>query len=213
MNKIIIIIAEQKNFQSVFSLQIVSRGSMHYIFYHLYLLSNLIEFSDGSGNEVLGGSKLKRAARKVVNVGVFAPQTTGTGPLQLRAHRLRLKKIMPEKPNSAAIITSFNKAVVRRNLKDQHDPWTSLYIVLCQIAMDRAVSSAKIKCTKTIERGDTETWKKAERALKTILGNELKVTGGAPFVTAPIPSPSVTGHGFGVYNRFPIPRLPHIDVF
>ena len=131
------------------------------------------------------------------------PSSGPVGPLQLRAQRFRRKNIQMDIRDPQKIIDSFNAAVVRRNLKAQNDPWKSLYIVLCQISMNKIVSSADITCTNTIEHSDDDKREKAEKALQIVLGTTFeKKTGSASSrSTNPPSNPSSAGGVFSSMGR------------
>jgi hypothetical protein len=92
-------------------------------------------------------------------------QQPGDSAIDLRAMRLARKNSDVSSLSADGTIRDFNMAVVRRQWERLEDPKATLYMILCQIAMNKSVSSSdETKCTKTIEQG-TEELKIAKRVL------------------------------------------------
>jgi hypothetical protein len=67
-------------------------------------------------------------------------------PLNLRARRLGLKKEIPDNDSIDRIIESYNIGVLKGTLKSTKDPYTTMYIVLCQIASGKSDSTDNTPC-------------------------------------------------------------------
>jgi len=129
---------------------------MHFIKLFI-ILSGLVDFT--------AATDAAKNLRKLRHVVVASRTAKGDSAIDLRAMRLARKNSDISSLTAVGTILDFNMAVARRQFEGIQDPKATLYMILCQIAMNKSVSSSdETKCTKTIEQG-TEEWTIAKRVL------------------------------------------------